>query len=148
MRMLVTKVSDASLYVENKLISKINEGYIIYLGIKDTDSKKLIDKAIRKTMNLRIYHDENDKLNLKLNKETHEILVVSQFTLYGDVSNNNRPSFTNAANPELAYLLYEYYIDGLRKNGYQVKTGVFGAHMKIKATYIGPFNLIYEINND
>src|SRR5690554_556204 len=147
MRMLVTKVSDASLYVENKLISKINEGYIIYLGIKDTDSKKLIDKAIRKTMNLRIYHDENDKLNLKLNKETHEILVVSQFTLYGDVSNNNRPSFTNAANPELANQLYESFVDKLRKLGYRVQTGVFGAHMKINATYIGPFNLMYDIGN-
>lgn len=148
MRMLVTKVNNASLYVENELISEINEGYIVYLGIKDSDSKKLIDKAVRKTMNLRIYHDENDKLNLKLNKDTHEILVVSQFTLYGDVSNNNRPSFTNAANPELAYSLYEYYINELRNNGYRVKTGVFGAHMKIKATYIGPFNLLYEINND
>lgn len=148
MRMLVTKVNQASLYVDDELISNINKGYIVYLGIKETDDSNLVKKAVRKLMNLRIYHDENDKINLKLDKETMEILVVSQFTLYGDVTNNNRPSFSSAATPLLALRLYEEFVKSLKDNGYSVKTGVFGAHMKIDATYVGPFNLIYEIDND
>lgn len=147
MRMLVTKVSQARLEVEDKLISQIGPGYIVYFGVKDTDDEHLVDKCVRKLSNLRIFHDENGKLNLKLDKEKHEILVVSQFTLYGDVTNNNRPSFTNAAKPELANQLYESFVDKLRKLGYRVQTGVFGAHMKIDATYIGPFNLMYDIGD-
>ncbi|WP_025724679.1 D-aminoacyl-tRNA deacylase [Acholeplasma granularum] len=145
MRMLVTKVSKAKLTVDNQLISQIGEGYVVYFGVKTTDNEKLVDKCVRKLMNLRIYHDENDKLNLSLNKEKHQILVVSQFTLYGDATNNNRPSFTNAARPEHANLLYESFVEKLRNHGYHVQTGVFGAHMTIDATYVGPFNLMYEI---
>ncbi|MFA7417972.1 MAG: D-aminoacyl-tRNA deacylase, partial [Acholeplasma sp.] len=92
-------------------------------------------------------HDEQDKLNLKLDKDNQEILVVSQFTLYGDVTNNNRPSFTKAAKPELAQKLYESFVTKLKKLGYSVQTGVFGAHMVIDATYIGPFNLMYDIGD-
>src|SRR5690554_291714 len=147
MRMLVTKVSQARLEVEDKLISQIGPGYIVYFGVKDTDDESLVDKCVRKLSNLRIFHDEKGKLNLKLDKEKHEILVVSQFTLYGDVTNNNRPSFTNAAKPELASKLYESFVDKLRKFGYRVQTCVFGAHMKIDATYIGPFNLMYDIGD-
>lgn len=147
MRMLVTKVSKATLTVEDKLISSIKEGYVVYFGVKDTDTEALVDKCVTKLSNLRIYHDENDKLNLKLDKNTQEILVVSQFTLYGDVTNNNRPSFTKAAKPELAEVLYESFVEKLRKLGYKVQTGVFGAHMVIDATYIGPFNLMYEIGD-
>src|SRR5690554_3328231 len=147
MRMLVTKVSKATLSVDDAHISTIGEGYIVYFGVKDTDDETLVDKCVKKLSNLRIYHDENDKLNLKLDKTKHEILVVSQFTLYGDVTNNNRPSFTRAAKPELAQVLYESFVEKLRKLGYKVQTGVFGAHMVIDATYIGPFNLMYEIGD-
>jgi len=147
MRMLVTKVSNAKLSVDNTLISSIGEGYVVYFGVKDTDTEDLVDKCVRKITNLRIYHDEQDKLNLKLDKDKQEILVVSQFTLYGDVTNNNRPSFTKAAKPELAQKLYESFVTKLKKLGYSVQTGVFGAHMVIDATYIGPFNLMYDIGD-
>jgi D-tyrosyl-tRNA(Tyr) deacylase len=147
MRMLVTKVASANLSVDDQLISSISEGYVVYLGVKDTDDETLVDKCVTKLSNLRIYHDENDRLNLKLDKEKHQILVVSQFTLYGDVSNNNRPSFTKAAKPELAEKLYESFVYKLRKFGYHVQTGVFGAHMQIDAIYVGPFNLMYEIGD-
>src|SRR5690554_5284738 len=133
MRMLVTKVSKATLSVSDQHISTIGEGYIVYFGVKDTDSELLVDKCVRKLSNLRIYHDNNGKLNLKLDKTKHDILVVSQFTLYGDVTNNNRPSFTNAAKPELAEALYLSFIKKLGNLGYNVKTGVFGAHMTIDA---------------
>ncbi len=145
MRMLVTKVKEAKLFVDDQLISSIGLGYIVYLGIKDTDYEGLVDKCVDKLIKLRIFHDGFDKMNLKLDKEKHEILVVSQFTLYGDASNNNRPSFTKAAKPVLARPLYELFIDTLRKQGYKVSTGVFGAHMVIESTNLGPFNLIYEI---
>lgn len=145
MRMLVTKVNHATLSVDGNLISKINAGYVVYFGVKVGDTKEKAKKCADKLMKLRIFHDENDKLNLKLDKEKHEILVVSQFTLYGDASNNNRPSFTNAADPKLANELYLYFIELLKNEGYSVKTGVFGAHMIIDAQYVGPFNLIYEI---
>lgn len=147
MRMLVTKVSRAQLSVDDQIISSIREGYVVYFGVKDTDNESLVDKCVTKLSNLRIYHDENDKLNLKLDKERHQILVVSQFTLYGDVSNNNRPSFTKAAKPELAEKLYELFVYKLRTLGYHVQTGVFGAHMQIDANYVGPFNLMYEIGD-
>lgn len=147
MRMLVTKVSKATLTVGDDLISSIGEGYVVYFGVKDTDDEALVDKCVTKLTNLRIYHDENDKINLKLDKNIHEILVVSQFTLYGDVTNNNRPSFTKAAKPDLAEPLYTSFVLKLRQRGYKVQTGVFGAHMVIDATYIGPFNLMYEIGD-
>lgn len=147
MKMLITKVSKATLFVNEEIISNINAGFIVYFGVKDTDDETLVDKCVRKLSNLRIYHDESGKLNLKLDKMTHEILVVSQFTLYGDVTNNNRPSFTKAAHPDIAKVLYESFVNKLKILGYRVQTGVFGAHMKIDATYIGPFNLMYEIGD-
>lgn len=147
MRMLVTKVKEAKLFVDEKLISSIGLGYIVYLGIKDTDNETLIFKCVDKLQKLRIFHDEFDKMNLKLDKENHEILVVSQFTLYGDASNNNRPSFTKAAKPIVAKPLYELFLETLKLAGYRVSSGVFGAHMVIESTNLGPFNLIYEIGD-
>src|SRR5690606_1955250 len=139
MRMLVTKVKYAKLSVDNKLISEIDEGYVVYLGVKTTDNERIVQKCVDKLLKLRIFHDENDKLNLKIDPSKHHILVVSQFTLYGDASDNNRPSFTHAARPELAKPLYEYFVDLIRKQGFKVETGVFGAHMEIDALYNGPF---------
>jgi len=147
MRMLVTKVKRASLSVDNELISKINEGYVVYLGVKTTDTKKIVEKCVDKLLKLRIFHDENDKLNLAINKDLHQILVVSQFTLYGNAKDNNRPSFTNAANSETAKPLYEYFVELIRNRGFEVQTGVFGAHMEIDALYTGPFNLMYELED-
>src|SRR5690554_7607686 len=110
MRMLVTKVSNAKLSVDNTLISSIGEGYVVYFGVKDTDTEDLVDKCVRKITNLRIYHDEQDKLNLKLDKDKQEILVVSQFTLYGDVTNNNRPdrksTRLNSSHVRISYAVF------------------------------------------
>ncbi len=147
MRMLVTKVSQAKLSVDDQLVSSINTGYVVYLGVSDTDNPSIVKKCAEKLSKLRIFHDEAGKMNLSLDKEKHEILVVSQFTLYGDASNNNRPSFTRAAKPDLANDLYLHFVELLGEMGYAVKTGVFGAHMVIDATYIGPFNLIYELGD-
>ncbi|HEY8405867.1 MAG TPA: D-aminoacyl-tRNA deacylase [Acholeplasma sp.] len=141
MRMLVQKVHQAKLTVDGKLISEIKEGYLVYLGIKVGDTIDLATKMADKLTKLRLYYDEHDKMNLSLNKETHEIMVVSQFTLYGDVRRNNRPSFTLAAKAEEAFPIYEYFIHYLQMLGYLVKQGQFGAHMKIEAINDGPLNI-------
>lgn len=145
MRMLVTKVNHATLKVDDELISKIGPGYVIYFGVGQGDTLEMASKCARKVASLRVYQDEEDRMNLKLDKDLHQILVVSQFTLYGDVSNNNRPSFTKALNSELSLPIYEHFVSELRNKGYSVETGVFGAHMIINAEYVGPLNLLYEL---
>lgn len=145
MRMLVARVNHAKLEVDNKLIAKIGSGYIVYFGVKDTDTLEHAQKCANKLNVMRLLHDENGKMNLKLDPKEHEILVVSQFTLYGDASNNNRPSFTKAAKGDVAEPIYLHFVECLKKLGHRVQTGQFGAHMIINAEYDGPLNLIYEL---
>ncbi len=140
MRMLVQKVNYAKLSVNDVLISQIKEGYLVYLGIKVSDTFDLAKKMADKLTKLRLYYDENDKMNLSLNKDQHEILVVSQFTLYGDVTKNHRPSFTQAAPGDVAKPIYLHFIEYLVNLGYTVRQGQFGEHMKIETINDGPLN--------
>ena len=144
MKAVIQRVLSANLKVDGNLISEINAGYVIFLGVKKGDTKDNADFFIKKIPTLRICEDENGKTNKSIVDTNGEILLVSQFTLYGDTSHGNRPSFIEAEGPEKANELYEYVLDGLLKQGLVVKKGVFGADMKIEQINDGPFTVILE----
>ena len=127
-----------------KLLGKIGKGFLVLLGIKIGDTKKEADYLVKKLCNLRVFTDENDKMNLALKDVNGELLIVSQFTLYGDCSGGNRPSFTEAERPEIAEPLYEYFCSECEKNGIKVEKGIFGADMKVKLLNDGPVTIIIE----
>ena len=144
MKAVIQRVISANLKVDGNLISEINAGYVIFLGVKKGDTKENADFFIKKIPTLRICEDENGKTNKSIVDTNGEILLVSQFTLYGDTSHGNRPSFIEAEGPEKANELYEYVLEGLLKQGLVVKKGVFGADMKIEQINDGPFTVILE----
>ena len=144
MKAVVQRVLNANLKVDGELISEIGFGYVIFLGVGKEDTEKDGDYMIKKIPSLRICEDENEKINLNIVDAGGEILLVSQFTLYADTSHGNRPSFINAQSPDEANRLYEYVLEGLRKQGLIVKKGVFGADMKINQTNDGPFTVMLE----
>lgn len=127
-----------------KLLGKIGKGFLVLLGIKIGDTKKEADYLVKKLCNLRVFTDENDKMNLALKDVNGEVLIVSQFTLYGDCSGGNRPSFIEAERPEIAEPLYEYFCSECEKNGIKVEKGIFGADMKVKLLNDGPVTIIIE----
>ena len=146
MKAVIQRVKRTMLSVEGKLISEIPFGLAVYLGVKVGDSVKQAEQTAKKIAALRIFEDENGKMNLSVKDVDGEILLISQFTLYGDCSHGNRPSFTMAERPELAEGLYEYTAEKLRElSGVIVKQGVFGADMKIEQFNDGPVTIIYEI---
>ena len=130
-----------------KLLGKIGKGFLVLLGIKIGDTKKEADYLVKKLCNLRVFTDENDKMNLALKDVNGEVLIVSQFTLYGDCSGGNRPSFIEAERPEIAEPLYEYFCSECEKNGIKVEKGIFGADMKVKLLNDGPVTIIIEKMN-
>lgn len=144
MKAVVQRVKSANLKVDGKLISEIGFGYVVFLGVKKGDTKENADYFIKKIPTLRICEDENGKTNLSIIDTKGEILLVSQFTLYGDTSHGNRPSFIEAELPEPANELYEYVVSGIKAQGIPVKKGVFGADMKIEQINDGPFTVILE----
>ena len=144
MRTVVQRVSSASVTVDGNVIGKINKGFLVLLGIKSTDTKQDVDYMVKKVINLRIFRDENDKMNLPLKDVNGELLIVSQFTLYGDASGGNRPSFIDAAKPDIAIPLYEYFVSECRKKINLVQTGEFGADMKVELLNDGPVTIIME----
>lgn len=144
MRAVIQRVQSASLTVEGELISSIGKGYVIFLGVGKGDGKENADYFIKKIPPLRINEDENGKINKSIIDVGGEILLVSQFTLFADCSQGNRPSFVNAELPEHANKLYEYVAEGLIKQGLTVKKGVFGADMKISQVNDGPFTICLE----
>lgn len=146
MRTVVQRVSSASVTVDGNVIGKINKGFLVLLGIKSTDTKQDVDYMVKKVINLRIFRDENDKMNLSLKDVNGELLIVSQFTLYGDASDGNRPSFIEAAKPDIAIPLYEYFISECKKQISVVQTGEFGADMKVELLNDGPVTIIMESN--
>lgn len=126
MRIVVQRVKESNVKVDNKIVGQINKGFLVLLGIKSTDTKKDADYLVRKLINLRIFSDENDKMNLALKDVDGELLIISQFTLYGDCQKSgNRPSFSNSARPELAIPLYEYFVEECKKQIPVVQTGIF-----------------------
>lgn len=144
MKAVVQRVKCANLKVDEKLISEIGFGYVVFLGVKKGDTKENADYFIKKIPTLRVCEDENGKTNLSIIDTKGEILLVSQFTLYGDTSHGNRPSFIEAELPEPANELYEYVVSGIKAQGITVKKGVFGADMKIEQINDGPFTVILE----
>lgn len=143
MRFLVQRVSEAQVEVDEKVVGKISKGYMVLVGIKEGDTVKEADFLIRKLLNLRIFEDENDKMNLSIKEVGGEILLISQFTLYGNTEKGNRPSFIESAKPEEAIPLYEYIINKLREN-IKVETGIFGAKMDVSLTNHGPVTILLE----
>ena len=145
MRAVVQRVQKTSLKVDGALVSEIPFGLTVFLGIKLGDERKQADYLMRKIANLRVFEDENGKMNLSVKDVGGEVLLVSQFTLYGDASHGNRPSFTLAEHPEKAEPLYEYAVQALSAQGVTVKKGVFGADMKIEQFNDGPVTILLEI---
>lgn len=144
MRAVLQRVLWANLKVDGKLISEIKKGFVVFLGVGVNDTDEDIIKIGNKISKLRIFEDENEKMNLSLNDVGGEILLVSQFTLYADCRHGNRPSFVDAQVPALANEKYLKMIDFLREKGLKVKTGVFGADMKIDALNDGPVTIILD----
>lgn len=144
MRAVIQRVLSANLKVDGKLISEINKGYVIFLGVGKQDGKSEADYFIKKIPPMRIFEDENGKINLSIKEVGGEILLVSQFTLYADTSHGNRPSFIEAELPERANEMFNYVAEGLKAQGITVKTGVFGADMKIEQINDGPFSIILQ----
>ena len=142
MRAVVQRVLNAELKVEGKLISKIGWGLVVFFGVKNGDVPADADKIVKKISALRIFEDENGKMNLSVGDVGGEVLFVSQFTLYGDASHGNRPSFTEAARPETAKPIYDYAAEKLRSLGVPVSTGIFGADMKILQENDGPVTIL------
>jgi D-tyrosyl-tRNA(Tyr) deacylase len=143
MRLVVQRVKEASVTIDNNVVGKINKGFLIYVGITDTDTELEVEKLAKKISTIRIFEDSEGKMNLDITKVEGEILVISQFTLYADMKRGNRPSFIKAARPEHAIPLYELFISLLREN-HHVEAGVFGADMKIHSINDGPVTIIYD----
>lgn len=147
MRALVQRVSEAGVYIEKENYSaEIGKGIVILLGIKSDDTENDVNFVADKCSGLRIFEDENDKMNLSLKDIDGEVLIISQFTLYGDAQKGNRPSFIEAARPEIAIPLYEKFISRMKSNleEEKIKTGIFGAMMQVKIINDGPVTILVE----
>ena len=145
MRFLVQRVTEASVTVSENEIAKIGKGFLVLLGVCDTDTEAVADAMVKKLAGLRIFEDENGKTNRSIGDVGGEMLVVSQFTLYADCRHRNRPSFTRAGDPAAAERLYEYAVERLREGyGVAVQTGSFGADMKVRLLNDGPFTVLLD----
>lgn len=144
MKIVIQRVGKASVTVEEKVVGKIDKGFLVLLGVTHNDTKEQADYLVKKLCNLRVFTDENDKMNLSLKDVDGKLLIVSQFTLYADSSNGNRPSFTEAAKPEQAEKLYNYFCTECEKKGIEVQKGIFGADMKVDLINDGPVTIIIE----
>lgn len=144
MRIVLQRVSKAGVSVDGKVIGAIEDGFLVLLGVSDTDTEEIADKMVDKLCKLRIFQDENGKTNLSLADVGGQILVVSQFTLYADCSEGNRPSFFKAGPPQLANHLYEYVVERCRKYVDKVEHGEFGAYMQVELLNDGPFTLVLD----
>ncbi len=146
MRVLLQRVNKASVIINNKNFSSINNGLLVFLGIQTKDSIEDVEYLVRKIINLRIFNDENGLMNLSILDKQYSIMLVSQFTLYGNCKKGNRPSFINAEKPEKAKILYQLFIDELNKYNINLKTGKFGANMTVNLINSGPVTLWIDSN--
>lgn len=144
MKLVVQRVKHASVTVDGKVVSKIEKGFLVLLGVTHTDTKENADYLVKKLTNLRVFEDENEKMNRSIQDEKGEMIVVSQFTLYGDCTGGNRPSFIEAAKPEVAKPLYEYFLEECNQKGVPTHPGIFGADMKIELLNDGPVTILLE----
>lgn len=144
MKLVVQRVKKAEVKVDGNIIGKIDKGFLVLIGIKVGDTKEQANYLVKKLCNLRVFSDENDKMNLSIKDVKGKLLIVSQFTLYGDCSQGNRPSFIEAARPEEANPLYEYFCNQCELNNIEVQKGIFGADMKVELINDGPVTIIIE----
>ena len=144
MKLVIQRVKNASVEVDNKIVGEIDKGFLVLIGIKVGDTKEQADYLVKKVCNLRVFTDENGKMNLALKDVGGKLLIVSQFTLYGNCNDGNRPSFIEAARPEEAIPVYEYFCDECEKNGIEVQKGIFGADMKVQLLNDGPVTIVME----
>tara|TARA_Y100000766_G_C18836695_1_gene570808 strand:+ start:38 stop:481 length:444 start_codon:yes stop_codon:yes gene_type:complete len=145
MKLAIQRVTSSCLYIEGSLISQIKQGLVVLIGISKSDSENVIDKLVKKLLNLRIFEDENSKMNYSILDIEGEILLVSQFTLYADTRKGNRPSFIDAADPKNAEHLYNKFLERLNFIlGDKLKTGKFGANMQVELVNDGPVTIIIE----
>lgn len=144
MKVLVQRVTEAKVEVDKKIIGSINTGYLILVSFTQNDTKEIVDKMIKKVLNLRIMDDENSVMNLAIDSSKDKILSISQFTLYADTSKGNRPSYLKALKGEESSLLYEYFNKEMKKY-IEVETGKFGADMKVSLTNDGPCTIMLEL---
>ncbi len=146
MRLVVQRVKNAHVEVEGKIVGKIETGFLVLIGVTHNDTKEQADYLVKKLCKLRVFTDENDKMNLGLKDINGELLIVSQFTLYADCTQGNRPSFIEAAKPDQANELYEYFCSECEKNEIHVEKGIFGADMKVSLVNDGPVTILLEKN--
>lgn len=144
MKLVVQRVKNAKVEVDEKTVGSINQGFLVLLGVTHTDTRSKADYLVKKLCNLRVFEDENGKMNLGLKDVEGELLIVSQFTLYADCSQGNRPSFINAAKPDVANELYEYFCEKCKEQNIKVEKGIFGADMKVSLLNDGPVTIILE----
>lgn len=145
MKLILQRTSRASVSVDGKIVGQINHGLLVLIGITHTDTKENADALIKKLINLRVFNDEQGKMNLSIQDVQGEFLVISQFTLYGNAKKGNRPSYVDASPPDVAIPLYEYFIDSLMvESQLKVETGIFGAMMDVELVNSGPVTLVLE----
>ena len=144
MRLVVQRVTEASVRVDGEIVGQIGQGFLVLIGVGSGDTQVDADKYLKKLINLRIFQDENGKTNLSLQDVGGSLLMVSQFTLYADCKKGNRPSFVKAGDPAAAEALYEYMIAEAKKSIPVVEHGVFGAYMQISLVNDGPFTVVLE----
>lgn len=144
MRIVLTTVKEASVKINQKLIASIKEGFLLLVGFTDGDNKEIVDEMVNKLLNLRVFPDEHGQINISLSDINGEILSVSQFTLYADVSKGRRPSFINAMRPNQAEELYNYFNNLIEDKYGKLSTGIFGADMEVSSINNGPFTLLLD----
>ena len=144
MRIVLTTVLNASVTIDNEVVGKINRGFLVLVGFTHSDTKETVDKMIDKMVGLRVFMDENGLTNLSIYDVKGEILSVSQFTLYADLTGGRRPSFVNAMKPDEAKALYAYFNEQIKAKYGAVETGVFGEDMKVSSVNDGPFTVVMD----
>lgn len=144
MKFVIQRVKEANVVVNGETIGAIDKGFLVLVGINNTDTEEIADKMVKKLIGLRIFEDENGKTNLALNDVNGSLLVISQFTLYADCRKGNRPSFTDAGAPDMANKLYEYILAKCSEQIANVQKGEFGADMKVSLINDGPFTIVLD----
>ncbi|WP_225744114.1 D-aminoacyl-tRNA deacylase [Marinilactibacillus sp. Marseille-P9653] len=147
MRLVIQRVLEAQVKIDNEIVGSIDKGLMILVGVGENDSEEDVDYLVQKASNMRIFEDENGKMNLSLQQVEGSILSVSQFTLYADTKKGNRPSFTRSAKPDKAIPLYEQFNESLRNQGIRVEKGRFGADMKVSLINDGPVTITIDSQN-
>ena len=144
MKLVIQRVKYASVKVNEEIVGDINEGFLVLIGITHLDTKQKADYLARKLCNLRVFTDEVGKMNLNIKQIGGKLLIVSQFTLYANCEDGNRPSFVDAAKPDIAESLYEYFCEKCKEEGLEIQKGIFGADMKVELLNDGPVTIVME----